>query len=184
MHLFGREKEATLDPRRHANGNDETIERIGGDIIGSERFDKARTIPHHFDYDVAAHSIDAAQCALSICRLLERCGISVDEADCVRASLLHDLGMTEDEVFASPAHEKAYTHPVEAARIARDEFDATDVQLDAIAHHMWPIGHITPHHLAGWVLVAADKVSSVRETGDFTARAIKDRLRKVTGGNK
>lgn len=146
---------------------------IGDDIMTSERFRKARTIPHHFDVDVAAHSVDAAKCAMDICRWLNRRGVPVNVEDVVRASLLHDIGMTEDDVFESQPSEKAYTHPVEGARIARNEYGANDAQLDAILFHMWPIGFVPPHHLPGWILVAADKLSSVQETGDYAVRSIK-----------
>lgn len=146
---------------------------IGADIMESERFRKAHAIPHHFDFDVAAHSMDAAKCAMDICHWLNRHGISVNVEDVVRASLLHDIGMTEDDVFQSLPSEKAYTHPVEGARIAHDEYGANEAQLDAILFHMWPIGFVPPHHLPGWILVAADKLSSIQETGDYAARSIK-----------
>ena len=158
--------------------------QMGGDIIESERFEKARTIPHHFDYDVAAHSLDAARCALGICRLLNRHGASVSERDVVRASLLHDIGMTVDEVFESPPSEKAYTHPQEGVRIARSEFGANDIQLDAIQYHMWPIGHIAPHHPPGWILVAADKWSSILETGSYAKRSIAKPLQSINKRRK
>lgn len=146
---------------------------IGADIMESERFRKAHAIPHHFDVDVAAHSVDAAKCAMDICSWLNRRGIPVDVEDVVRASLLHDIGMTEDDVFESQPSEKAHTHPVEGARIARSEYGANDAQLDAILFHMWPIGFVPPHHLPGWILVVADKLSSIQETGGYAARSIK-----------
>ncbi len=172
---------------KHDNTNNEVSEDIldvGGDIIDSERFEKARSIPHHFDYDVAAHSLDAAECALLICRILKRLNIPVEQEDAIRASLLHDLGMTEDEVFLSPPSEKAYTHPEEGARIATEEYGANEVQIDAILHHMWPIGHIIPHHTSGWILVAADKMSSIRETGSYAARQIAQTMQSVTKRRK
>lgn len=155
--------------------------RIGGDIIESERFKKAYGIPHHFDYSVAEHSLDAAACAAAICRRLNRCGLSISEEDVVRASLLHDIGMTQDEIFESLPSEKAYTHPVEGARIAREEFGANDDQLDAILFHMWPIGRTAPHHVPGWILVAADKLSSMQETGTYAVRSIRQRISKKRG---
>lgn len=148
------------------------IHTIGAKIIASKRFGKARTVPHHFDYDVAAHSLDATECALAICRWLNRHGANACEEDVIKASLLHDIGMTEDKVFESHPSIKAHTHPVEGARIAREEYGANDLQIDAILHHMWPIGHTPPHHLVGWILLAADKWSSMRETNDYAIRTI------------
>ncbi len=158
--------------RKQRAARKKDILNIGDDIIGSKRFMKAKATPHHFDYSVAAHSLDAAECALGICRWLKRRGVSVSEDDVVRTSLLHDIGMTEDDVFQSKPSEKAYTHPTEGARIAREEFGADDIQSDAILYHMWPIGHIAPHHALGWILVAADKWSSIREACSYATRSI------------
>ena len=170
-------REKNTQVSKQQSNIEKDILSIGNDIIQSGRFEKARTIPHHYDYDVAAHSMGVARYALRIARWLERRGVTVDVRDVVRASLLHDLGMTEDDVFLSPPSEKAYTHPVESVRIAREEFDAGEGELDAISHHMWPIGHITPHSRTGWILVAADKCSSIKETRTYFKRAINKKRR-------
>lgn len=138
---------------------------LGGDIIISERFALALNVPHHSKTgNIAAHSLETAGYALQIARWLNRHGISINERDVVRASLLHDIGMTEEDIFLSPSHEKGHTHPVEGARIAREEFDANETQVDAILHHMWPICGLTPPHSAeGFVVTAADKMCSFEE---------------------
>jgi uncharacterized protein len=139
---------------------------LGGDIITSERFDAAIDVPHHSkNGNIAAHSLETAGYALQIARWLNQHGKSINERDVVRASLLHDIGMTEEDIFLSPSSEKGRTHPVEGARIAREEFDANEVQVDAILHHMWPFCCLTPPHDAvGFVVTAADKMCSLVET--------------------
>lgn len=141
------------------------VERMGGDILQSERFAKAGDVPHHNEHgDIATHSKETAGYALGIARWLRRHGVSVSEQDVVRASLLHDIGMTEDAVFLSPKYRKAYSHPREGARIAREEFGASEVQADAIRRHMWPIGlAMPPRSAVGWVVLAADKYCSAQE---------------------
>lgn len=105
--------------------------------------------------------------ALYIARWLASHGIAMSEVDVVRASLLHDIGMTEDEVFLSPSRVKAYSHPRVGMRIALEEFRVNEVQADAILRHMWPIGHVPSHSREGWVIMLADKCCSMSE-----ARAI------------
>ena len=146
---------------------------LGGDIIISERFVSAIDVPHHSKTgNIAAHSLETAGYALLIARWLNRHGVSVNERDAVRASLLHDIGMTEEDIFLSPSREKGHTHPVEGARIAREEFDANDVQVDAILHHMWPFCCLTPPHDAvGFVVTAADKMCSLNEARRRLVRA-------------
>lgn len=151
------------------------IMRMGGDIVLSERFHKARNLRHHTEEgNVASHSLSTAEYALRISRWLERRGVKVNERDAVRASLMHDLGMTEDEVFGSPSSEKAHTHPEEGSRIAAEEFDANAKQTDAVLHHMWPIGGTPPHSSEGWIVVAADKVTSINEVRLRTQHMIRE----------
>lgn len=147
------------------------VERMGGDILQSERFVKAKGVPHHNEHgNIARHSAETAGYALALARWLRSHGASISERDVVRASLLHDIGMTEDDVFLSPSRRKAFSHPREGARVAEEEFGANEVQLDAIRRHMWPIGFVAPHHPTGWVVLAADKYCSVREVQREAAR--------------
>ena len=148
--------------KREELGRD--VVRMGEDIIRSARFEKAWSIPHHSkEGNVALHSLSTAACALRYARQLAQRGTVVSEVDLVRAALLHDIGMTEDDVFFSPSRLKAYTHPQEGCRIAREEYGVNDLQADAILHHMWPIGHIPPHSAEGWLIVAADKTCAIHE---------------------
>ena len=141
------------------------VMKMGGDIVDSKRFAKARNVPHHSkDGSIAAHSLETACYALWLARWLNRHGVQVSEEDVVRASLLHDIGMTEDDVFLSRSSEKAHTHPLEGARIAREEFGANEKQVDAILQHMWPCcTMVPPHHAVGWVLTMADKLCSLND---------------------
>lgn len=143
------------------------VKALGSDIIASERFAKARLVPHHSkDGNIAHHSLETAGYALMLVRWLEQHGVSVSERDAVRASLLHDIGMTEESVFFSPSHRKGRTHPKAGAHIARVEFEANSIQIDAILHHMWPVCTLVPPRTAvGWVVTLSDKCCSVHEVG-------------------
>ena len=143
------------------------IMAIGEDIISSDRFAKAHEVIHHSkDGNIARHSVETACYALMLTRWLADHGIEVNKVDAVRASLLHDIGMTEDFVFLSPSRSKARSHPREGARIAAKEFGANKTQVDAILHHMWPVCCYTPpKSIEGWVVSLADKCCSVIEAG-------------------
>ena len=139
------------------------IEKYGADILSSRRFSRAYLIPHHKQHCVAQHSLRVADRACRISDWLIRRGVQVSREDVVRASLLHDIGMTEEKVYASHSWEKAYSHPRLSAEIAKTEFHANEVQQEAIRHHMLPVCIIPPAHLTGWILLAADKICSIRE---------------------
>lgn len=155
------------------------IMEMGGDIVSSPRFAKAERVPHHNkEGNIAEHSLQTAGYALRLARWLNRHGASLSERDVVRASLLHDIGMTEDDVFLSPSRVKAKTHPLEGARIANEEFGASETQVEAILHHMWPFCCLVPpHSIEGFVLTIADKLCSLNEVRRFmTAPLGRDRL--------
>lgn len=143
------------------------VKALGSDIIASERFAKARLVPHHSkDGNIALHSLETAGYALMLSRWLGQHGVTVSERDAVRAGLLHDIGMTDDAIFLSPSYIKGRTHPKAGAHIARTEFGADVVQVDAILYHMWPVCTLVPPHTAvGWVVTLSDKCCSVHEVG-------------------
>ena len=141
----------------------QSVQELGSEIIGSERFRAAEAIPHHLAGNVARHSLNVARESCRIAEWLNRHGAQVDVKDAVCGSLLHDIGMTEKEVFRSPSWKKAYTHPARGAHVAREEYRANPVQEDAVRRHMWPICVIPPKHAAGWIVLAADKICSIRE---------------------
>lgn len=157
---------------------------LGGDIIVSERFARAGDVPHHSKSgNIALHSLETAGYALRLARWLGAHGVAVSEWDVVRASLLHDIGMTEEDVFRSPSHVKARSHPQEGARIAREEFGANEVQEEAILRHMWPVFWVVPPRTPeGWVVSAADKCCSMRETRDTVERVGRRLLRVLRRG--
>lgn len=136
---------------------------IGKDIVHSDRFRRAKKVPHHIKFNVATHSVETAMYALLITRWLARCGAHVSEEDAVRTCLLHDIGMTEAWVHDSPSYRKAFSHPKRGYQIAKDEYNANKVQLDAIRYHMWPICLRPPRHVIGWILFTADKLSTINE---------------------
>ena len=154
------------------------IMAMGGDIVASDRFDRAQTVPHHAKGEnIQTHSLETAGLALVIARLLERRGIMMNETDVVRASLLHDIGMTEERVSGRPSYVKAYSHPREGVRIAREEFSANKNQVNAIAHHMWPICIVPPRTREGWTVLAADKLCSMAEA----YKNVKKRINRAIG---
>ena len=150
------------------------IIELGRDIVASERFAAALNVPHHSkNGDIASHSVETAGYALLLARWLNRHGASVSEEDAVRASLLHDIGMTEENVFLSPPRIKGRSHPKEGARIAREEFGANETQMEAMLHHMWPVCCSSPpRSTVSFVVTVADKLCSLNEVRRRLTRII------------
>ena len=138
---------------------------LGDDIIGSERFQKAKSVPHHSKQgNIALHSLETTGFAVQLARQLKERGKLVNMRDVVRASLLHDIGMTVDEVFLSPPPVKGKSHPKVGACIAKEEFGANANQIEAILHRMGQVCTIVaPHTIEGVILTCADKMCSIAE---------------------
>ena len=145
------------------NKSEEKMMKQEKDILFSERFFKAGEVRHHYNTSVADHSERTAAYAMRICSWLKRHSVRISEEDVVRACLLHDIGMTDEKVSGSVSFRKAYLHPKRSEQIAKNEFQANEVQCNAIRRHMWPICLIPPKFREGWVVMAADKCCSLWE---------------------
>ncbi len=139
------------------------VKQAGTEVLDSERFRAAWDIPHHPGISVAQHSLHVAMESCRIAEWLNRHGAHVNVKETIRCALLHDIGMTENRIFFSPAWKKAYTHPNHGARVAELEYHISPTQMDAIRRHMWPVCVIPPVHTMGWIVTTADKISSIKE---------------------
>ena len=140
-----------------------SITKYGSDILASERFQQAYGVTHHYKSNVAEHSLHVAGEACRIAGWLNRHGFSISYEDVVRGSLLHDIGMTDSRVAECRPWRKAYAHPRRGTDIAGSEYRENAVVQNTIRRHMWPICVIPPRHISGWIVVAADKICSIRE---------------------
>lgn len=138
------------------------IREAGGDILESERFRRGWSVRHH-NTTVAQHSLRVAAAGVRLCDMLRKRGLTPDEREVIRTCLLHDIGMTEEAVHGKMPWRKAYEHPLESARIAEEEFGATEDMKNAIRRHMWPVCVVPPGHLTGWILVTADKIATSQD---------------------
>ena len=106
------------------------------------------------------HCVRVATCAVGLAEALH---LRVDQPQLVRAALLHDYFLYD---WHEPNHtQHATMHPVFALRNAREDFDLTPLEENAIAAHMWPLppGRV-PKSREAWLICAADKWCSLGET--------------------
>ena len=106
------------------------------------------------------HCVRVARAAVSLGEALH---LRVSQKELVRAALLHDYFLYD---WHEPGHTKHATmHPVFALRNAREDFDLTPLEENAIAAHMWPLppGRV-PASREAWLICAADKWCSLGET--------------------
>ena len=106
------------------------------------------------------HCVRVARAAVLLGEALH---LRVSQKELVRAALLHDYFLYD---WHEPDHTKHATmHPVFALKNAREDFELTPLEENAIAAHMWPLppGRV-PASREAWLICAADKWCSLGET--------------------
>ncbi len=83
-----------------------------------------------------------------------------------RAGLLHDLFLYDWHTHARETgdHFHGFTHPRTAMENAKQYFELTEEEKDAILRHMWPLTPVPPSTRAGYAVTFADKMCCVEET--------------------
>ncbi len=136
------------------------FEALVDELRGAARVPLMRECVQHGRVSTWEHCVRVAECAVSLGETLH---LRVHERELVRAALLHDYFLYD---WHEPDHTKHATmHPVFALENAREDFDLTPLEENAIAAHMWPLppGRV-PRSREAWLICAADKWCSLGET--------------------
>lgn len=127
-------------------------------IYDCDAFKKAIKQAHHGHTSVAVHTICVAVISLRIYYFLLEHHIRLNKDSLIKGALLHDLGIVGR--YSKYANDVVccYRHPIDSVSIAESIFyHINETVIDSILHHMFPMTPIPPHHLEGFVLIAADK---------------------------
>ncbi|MBQ9870404.1 MAG: HD domain-containing protein [Eubacterium sp.] len=142
--------------------NDVLIKRYGSDILASEEFKVALAQTHHHRSSVGDHSIHTARAGLSMCNVMRKAGIRIDEKKIVRISLLHDLGILGRDEKYKNNFECGYRHPKDSAEVAKKLWrDIDKKSVRAIRSHMWPLSPTMPTSKEAFILCIADKATAL-----------------------
>lgn len=138
----------------------------GREILHSENFRHTREFIQHGNQTVYRHSLEVAVCSLEISRRLR---IRCRERELVRGALLHDYFLYDwhDKIRKGPeGHQRfhGFRHPGIALRNAEQDYELTPRERDIIRKHMWPLTVLPPLCTEAWIVTAADKYCSLRET--------------------
>ena len=132
----------------------------GRDILSAPRMQKERAHIQHGRVSVYGHSILVAGICLWLAAGLR---LRVDERALVRGALLHDYFLYDWHIPGEDHRLHGFRHPRRAMENAVRDFDVAPLEQDMILRHMFPLTPIPPRHREGWLLVAADKISTVYE---------------------
>ena len=133
--------------------------RITGDLLKDEYVESMKTFSHHKEVNTHFHSVYVSYCVYRACEAL---GVK-DEADIIRASLLHDFYLYEWYTVKHDEYHIFY-HPKESVKNIIGHFGSlTDKQRDMILSHMFPIAKKMPNSVGAWLLTGADKYCAMSD---------------------
>ncbi len=140
------------------------IEQYAKDILESHNFRRSGQFMQHGRISVKKHSLCVAECSIIIEEKLKKLGIRCQERDMVRGALLHDYFLYDWHDKYS--HEKlhGFHHPYVALQNAGKEYRLSPRERDIIVKHMWPLTLKFPMCREAWIVTAADKYCSLKET--------------------
>ncbi len=142
------------------------IERYAQDILQSRNFKKTEEFIQHGSVSVQKHCLSVAECSVRIKEKLEKIGIHCQEKDLVRGALLHDYFLYDWHKNAGQDHRRlhGFYHPGVALANASREYRLSPREKDIIVKHMWPLTVRPPRCREAWIVTAADKYCSLKET--------------------
>ena len=132
------------------------------DIITNEDFLKLKEIKHHNE-SIYDHCIDVGYKAYKLAKLLK-----LNHIECARAGLLHDFFLYDWRKCGTRGvhHLKkmhAFHHPTVALENALKHFVLTNLEIDIIKKHMFPVTIIPPKYKESWLITMIDKYLAVKE---------------------
>ena len=136
------------------------------DILRSPNFRGSAALCQHGRVSVRSHSLMVAECSLQIRQNLMRLGI-----ESRRRSWSGAPCSTTNRYTYSKTHRlHGFFHPGVALANAQKEYVLSEREKNIILRHMWPLTPCPPACREAWIVTAADKYCSLRETLFFRRR--------------
>lgn len=152
------EKSARREQRRAR------IEKYAEDILESYNFRRTEQYMQHGSISVRRHCLSVAECSIVIEEKLRRLGVRCQERELVRGALLHDYFLYDWHDKYSHGRLHGFHHPRVALVNADREYRLSARERDIIEKHMWPLTVKPPMCREAWIVTAADKYCSLKET--------------------
>ncbi len=142
--------------------HDKLIRKILNEIIDTSKYKMSKKFIQHGNTSVYMHSVRVAYIS---CYIAERYNLKVDFDSLIMGALLHDYFLYD--WHDKNSHHKrphGFHHPSAALANAERDFDLNWRVKNTIKRHMFPLTPIPPKCLEGWIVCAADKICSTKET--------------------
>lgn len=149
------------------------MRKYAGDILRSKNFRSSAKNMQHSNISVMKHSMKVAYLALWMNRKFK---FKCKEQELTRGALLHDYFLYDwhDKERENFKRLHGFHHAGTALKNAMKEYELTEIEIDIIKKHMWPLTVVPPKCREAWVVTTADKVVSTLESLRLQDRVIKD----------
>lgn len=136
------------------------FEELTKNMINDPKILRMKQYTQHGRVNTYEHSLDVAKTCLRLSRGLH---LKVREEELVRGAMLHDYFLYDWHHHDGKWH--GLTHPEEAVRNAKRDFDLTETEADIIKCHMWPLTlRSVPRSREAVLVCISDKICSLKET--------------------
>lgn len=137
--------------------NDDEYVNIVSNILNNDKFREIDVLTHHRTSRLT-HSIRVSYFSYKLSKIL-----GLDKRKVARAGLLHDFFLT-DIKDKKTRIVSVFKHSNEALNNAYDNFIISDMEMDIIKSHMFPVVPLSvPKYAESWLVSLVDKGVSVYE---------------------
>ncbi len=133
---------------------------IVADIIRNDKFISLKDENHH-GITRLDHSLNVAKMAFKIAKKLK----FKDIETVTRAALLHDFYVDEE----MEGKFSLYSHPKVASINAKNYFNISKKEVNAIEAHMFPMSQALPKCKEAWIVTLSDKMVAIYEMFRYKA---------------
>ena len=153
----------------------ETIYYYAGDIIASERLKRELQYKQHGSCNCYDHSVAVTRLSVE---LAERFCPGADMESLIKGALLHDYFLYDWRVKDKNRQMHGFGHAFKARLNAERDFDLSEIALDIIEKHMFPLNIRLPRYKESIIVCVADKICASEEVCRFISAKL-----KMTGRN-
>lgn len=150
-----------------------------GDLYFSPQVQSLKQYEQHFDIDRLQHITSVSYLSYKIAKKL-----GWDYRIVARGSLLHDLNYYDWRDGSGEWHRPhGYKHPIFAMYNAIElNKEISEIEIEMIRCHMFPLTLRLPKHKEGYVLIFADKYCANREVLYSFSKRYKNKFDKLIKG--
>ncbi len=147
---------------RLSDENKKLFMDIVGELCENEKVLSMDNLKQHGNTTCLMHSLAVAYYSLLF---VDKYNIKCDKRSLVRGAVLHDYFLYDWHVPDTRGKHKlhGFTHPSEALKNAKEDFELNEIECNIIARHMFPLTPKPPRFRESAIVSLMDKYCAIAE---------------------